>query len=136
MKIQEYETCPSDSNNFVSGIGLTFKKGWKKQRIEVNVVNSYNVNVGCGADSVAHCLGAGSLELVIDGVKHIVGGDYTFKDGTGRIVVFNTFHQCKSFLLVQESIVFIVLDFNACRHYSNSNCCPTRYSTIINTTRL
>lgn len=94
MKVQRYDSCPSHSDNFVSGVGLTFKKGWKKQRIEVNVVDSHNVDAGCGADTEVHCLGSGSLELIIDGVKHIVGGDYTFKDGTGRVVVFNTFHQC------------------------------------------
>jgi len=94
MKIQQYESCPSDPVNFVSAVGLTFTKGSKKRRIEISVSNAYNVNVGCGANSVAHCLGAGSLELLIDGVKHVVGGDYTFKDGTGRIVAFNTFYHC------------------------------------------
>jgi hypothetical protein len=95
MKIQHYESCPSDANNFVSAVGLTFMEGSKKRRIEVNVANAYNVGVGCGADAVSHCLGFGSLELLIDGLKHVVGGEYTFKDGTGRIVAFNTYYPCK-----------------------------------------
>ncbi|KAI2489036.1 hypothetical protein MHU86_25559 [Fragilaria crotonensis] len=67
MKIQQYESCPSDPVNFVSAVGLTFTKGSKKRRIEISVSNAYN---------------------------HVVGGDYTFKDGTGRIVAFNTFYHC------------------------------------------
>jgi hypothetical protein len=88
---QYYEKCPTDSNNFISGIGLTIGE----RKVQVNVANPYNVNVGCASDTHEHCLGGGSLELIIDGVKHVVGGDYTFKDGTGRIIAFNTYHQCK-----------------------------------------
>lgn len=95
MKLQTYESCPEHSNNFLSGVGMTFfKKGSSRKRIEVSVTNPYNVGVGCGGLSLSHCLGAGSLELVIDGVKHLIGGDYKFHDGTGRVVAFNTFHQC------------------------------------------
>ena len=94
MRIQSYENCPSDSNSFVSGVGLSFKTGSSERNMEVSVPNPYNVNVGCGAGSKEYCLGAGSLEMTIDGVKHIVGGDYTFKDGTGRIIAFNTFRAC------------------------------------------
>jgi hypothetical protein len=88
---QYYEKCPKDSNNFISGVGVTI--GTRK--LQVIVANPYNVDVGCASDTNKHCLGGGSLELIIDGVKHVVGGDYTFKDGTGRIIAFNTYHQCK-----------------------------------------
>eukprot|EP00545_Synedropsis_sp_CCMP1620_P003609 CAMPEP_0119026834 /NCGR_PEP_ID=MMETSP1176-20130426/36126_1 /TAXON_ID=265551 /ORGANISM="Synedropsis recta cf, Strain CCMP1620" /LENGTH=272 /DNA_ID=CAMNT_0006982639 /DNA_START=51 /DNA_END=866 /DNA_ORIENTATION=- len=96
MKLQTYESCPEHSSNiFLSGVGLTFlKKGTTRKRIQINVVNPYNVDVGCGGLPVSHCLGAGTLELVIDGVKHVVGGDFKFHDGTGRIIAFNTFYQC------------------------------------------
>ena len=94
MRIQSYETCPSDSNTFVSGVGLSFKTATSERNIEVAVPNPYHVHVGCGAGSKEYCLGAGSLELIIDGDKHVIGGDYTFKDGTGRIIAFNTFHAC------------------------------------------
>jgi hypothetical protein len=91
MRTQVFENCPADSNNFISGVGFSIDN----RKIQVNVVNVYNVDVGCGSGAEKHCLGAGSLELIIDGVKHTFGGDYTFKDGSGRIVAFNTYHQCK-----------------------------------------
>ena len=95
MKINSYETCPAHSNTFVSGAGFTyFDNGKITKRIEVNVVNNYNVDVGCGQDETKNCLGAGSLELIIDGVKHVVGGDYHTNDGMARITAFNTFYQC------------------------------------------
>ena len=92
MRTQVFENCPADSNNFISGVGFTIGN----RKIQVNVVNAYNVDVGCGTGTEQHCLGSGSLELIVDGVKHSLGGDYTFKDGSGRIVAFNTYHQCKS----------------------------------------
>jgi hypothetical protein len=91
MRTQVFENCPADSNNFISGVGFTIGN----RKVEVNVVNAYNVDVGCGSGNEQHCLGSGSLELIIDGAKHTFGGDYSFKDGTGRIVAFNTYHQCK-----------------------------------------
>lgn len=95
LRINQYDTCPEDSNTFVSGAGFAFfKNGEISTNIEVSVVNPYNVDVGCGSTESKNCLGAGSLELVIDGVKHLVGGDYKTKDSTARITAFNTFHQC------------------------------------------
>jgi hypothetical protein len=63
-----------DMDSFVSGVLNFFTAGRKARRIEVHVANPYNVNVGCG-EGTTNCLGAGSLELIIDGVKHVVGGD-------------------------------------------------------------
>lgn len=96
MKINGYDNCPENSNTFVSGAGFTFfdDEGMVAKRIEVNVVNVYDIDVGCGLDETKSCLGAGSLELVIDGKKHTVGGDYKTEDGMARITAFNTFHQC------------------------------------------
>lgn len=97
MRISEYETCPSHSNTFVSGASFTFhdKKNKKSHNIEINVVNEYNVDVGCGSGP-ASCLGAGSLEMMIDGKKQLYGGNYAFgKNGAGgEILAFNTFYQC------------------------------------------
>eukprot|EP00545_Synedropsis_sp_CCMP1620_P013223 CAMPEP_0119003846 /NCGR_PEP_ID=MMETSP1176-20130426/796_1 /TAXON_ID=265551 /ORGANISM="Synedropsis recta cf, Strain CCMP1620" /LENGTH=1092 /DNA_ID=CAMNT_0006955483 /DNA_START=39 /DNA_END=3317 /DNA_ORIENTATION=+ len=95
MKINSYETCPAHSDTFVSGAGFRFLKNGKTTKsIEVNVVNPYDVNVGCGSDDIKNCLGAGSLELIIDGEKHVVGGDYKTKDGLARITAFNTYYPC------------------------------------------
>ena len=95
MRLQSHDTCPGNSNNFVTGVGLTFvKQGQYNKQIEVTIGNHYSVDVGCGGMSMSHCLGAGSLEVVIDGKRHVVGGDYKFHDGTGRIVAFNTFYPC------------------------------------------
>lgn len=71
MKINGYDNCPENSNTFVSGAGFTFfdDEGMVAKRIEVNVVNVYDIDVGCGLDETKSCLGAGSLELVIDGKK-------------------------------------------------------------------
>jgi hypothetical protein len=91
LRTQAYENCPAESNTFISGVGINIMN----RMIEVNVVNPYSVGVGCGSEAEQNCLGGGSLELIIDGVKHVIGGDYTFKDGSGRIVAFNTYHQCK-----------------------------------------
>jgi hypothetical protein len=96
MELQTYKNCPYHADNFVSGVGFTFynRKGKAQKKVKVNVVNPQRgVNIGCGKGS-ANCLGSGSLEVIIDGVKHVTGGDYKFKDGGGRIVAFNTFYQC------------------------------------------
>jgi hypothetical protein len=96
MELQTYNSCPEHADNFVAGVGLTFfdKKGKAEKQVKVKVVNPQGgVNVGCGGGS-ANCLGFGSLEIEIDGVVHVTGGDYKFKDGAGRIVAFNTFYQC------------------------------------------
>ena len=61
--------------------------------IEINVANENHVNVGYGA-AAKSCLGDGSLEILIDGKKIGSGGDFTFEDGTGRILTFNIFYQC------------------------------------------
>ena len=62
-------------------------------KIAVNVVNEFGVQTGCGMEAT-NCLGNGSLELVIDDKKYLYPGDYHFKDGTGRVVAFNTFYEC------------------------------------------
>ena len=99
MKIQEYEECPADANEYVSGVGFTvFKKTLTGKRtpahkIAVNVVNEFGVQTGCGTDST-NCLANGSLELVIDDKKYLYPGDYQFKDGTGRVIAFNTYYEC------------------------------------------
>ena len=98
MKINEYDNCPADSNKFVGGVGFTLFKNGKKGRkpahkIAVNVVNEFGVQTGCGTDST-NCLANGSLELIIDDKKFVYPGDYQFKDGTGRVVAFNTYYEC------------------------------------------
>ena len=103
MKIQRFEGCPHKSDSFITGVGLTVFKDPARgiprdHRVEVNVVNEYNVNVGCGhhwkknADS--NCLGMGSLELVIDGVKVVMTRDHKFNDGSGSVTAFNTIPSC------------------------------------------
>ena len=100
MKIHQYDGCPSDSNTFVSGVGFTlFKKNRltgarvPAHQVAVNVVNEWGTSTGCGTEAT-NCLGNGSLELVIDDKKYLYPGDYQFKDGTGRVVAFNTFFEC------------------------------------------
>jgi hypothetical protein len=96
--IQQYETCPAHSDSFGSGVGLNFfTAGCKARRVKVNVANPYDVNVGC-SDETTNCLGSG--------VSHIVGGDYTFKDGSGHILAYNTFHQCSWKWYIIVSIIF------------------------------
>jgi hypothetical protein len=96
MGLETYKGCPKHADNFVAGVGFTFfdKKGKADKRVKVKVLNPHGgVNVGCGGGS-ANCLGFGSLEIEIDGVAHVTGGDYEFMDGGGRIVAFNTFYEC------------------------------------------
>ena len=95
MRISEYETCPKNSDTFVSGAGFTFfdKKRRESHKLEINVVNEYNVDIGCGREGFP-CLGAGSLELILDGTKIVTGGNCKFSDGSGKILAFNTFYQC------------------------------------------
>lgn len=98
MRIQEYEECPAESNKFVSGVGFSlFKKGQFGRQIShqivVNVVNEHMVQTGCGTEAT-NCLGNGSLELIIDGKKFVYPGDYQFKDGSGRVIAFNTYYEC------------------------------------------
>jgi hypothetical protein len=110
LRTQEFENCPPESNTFISGVGMNIMN----RMIEVNVVNPYSVGVGCGSEGEQNCLGGGSLELIIDGVKHVTGGDYTFKDGSGRIVAFNTYHQCK--YSNSSTYVCIFIYMHACMH--------------------
>ena len=96
MRISEYDSCPAESNAFVTAAAFSFfDDAGKARTVEVNVVNEYNTNVGCGhgADK-KNCLGDGSIEIVIDGKKTSFGGDYKFLDGSGRILAFNTFSEC------------------------------------------
>jgi hypothetical protein len=100
MRIHTFDGCPVDSNKFTTGVGFNFFDAEKKttRKIEINVViNEFNVDVGCGSDSAKNCLGAGSLEMTIDGKKYIMPGEYSLDEddkSTDRIVAFNTFHQC------------------------------------------
>ena len=98
MRIQEYEQCPADSNKFVSGVGFTvFRKTpfgrTPAHKIAVNVVNEWGTSTGCGTGAT-NCLGNGSLELMIDDKKFVYPGDYQFKDGSGRVIAFNTYLEC------------------------------------------
>ena len=91
MKVQKFETCPEESDTFITGVGLsTF--GDIPHRIEINVVNINDNNVGCGFEG--NCLGYGSLELAIDGKKILNPQDYHFQDGSGRVIAYNTFFPC------------------------------------------
>ena len=90
MRISEFETCPEHSNKFVTG--AAFSVGGHV--VEISVVNEYNVDIGCGSNGL-NCLGAGSLEIVIDGVKTNHGGDFKLNHGKDiRVLAFNTFYQC------------------------------------------
>lgn len=95
MKVSQFEGCPTGSDAFCSGAAFTFfdSKKRKTRMIEINVVNEHHVDIGCGA-AAKSCLGDGSLEILIDGKKIGSGGDFTFEDGTGRVLAFNTFYQC------------------------------------------
>jgi hypothetical protein len=99
MRLQSYEKCPKYGNNFVSGFGLTLYKNRKPtNRIDVNVINPYGVfplDSSCGDLKQKHCLASGSLEVSIDQKRYVVGGDYRFVDGSGRVMVFNTNYNCK-----------------------------------------
>jgi len=95
MKVSQFEGCPTGSDAFCSGAAFTFFDSEKRKTrmIEINVVNEHHVDIGCGA-AAKSCLGDGSLEILIDGKKINSGGDFTFEDGTGRVLAFNTFYQC------------------------------------------
>ena len=97
MKTQKFDGCPAGSDTFLTGVGLTVF-GTKKHQVEINVVNPYTVNTGCGNDANKAndygCLGAGSLELVIDGHKVVQSVDMPFDDNTGRVIAFNTIAKC------------------------------------------
>jgi hypothetical protein len=97
MRTQKFEGCPVGSDTFLTGIGLTVF-GTKKHQVEINVVNPYTVNAGCGNEANKifdyGCLGAGSLELVIDGHKIVQSIDMPFDDNTGRVIAFNTIGKC------------------------------------------
>jgi hypothetical protein len=99
MKTQKFDGCPVGSDTFLTGVGLTvFGTRDKKHQVEINVVNPYTVNAGCGNEAVKAndygCLGAGSLELVIDGHKVVQSVDMPFDDNTGRVIAFNTIGKC------------------------------------------
>lgn len=99
MRIHEFDECPADSNKFTTGVGFKFidEKTKKKREILINVVNEKSIDIGCG-DGSPVCLGAGSLEMVIDGKKVVAPGEYKLDDGddksTNRVIAFNTFYQC------------------------------------------
>ena len=97
MKIQKFDGCPLGSDTFLTGVGLTVF-GTNKHQVEINVVNPYSVNAGCGNEAVKAndygCLGAGSLELVIDGHKVVQSVDVPFDDNSGRVIAFNTIGKC------------------------------------------
>ena len=100
MKISEFEGCPADSNKFVTGLGLSVYDAKKKavHNIEINVVNEHQVYIGCGTNDDKEndfgCLGAGSLELVIDGKKETRSVDHAFPDGSGSVLAYNTISSC------------------------------------------
>ena len=76
-----------------------FKHGKKKEHsIEINIVNEHQTDIGCqtkdGQKTYEGCLGAGSLELVIDGRKITHAIDHSFADGSGRVVAYNTVSAC------------------------------------------
>lgn len=85
MKTQKFEGCPEGAETFLTGVGLTiFGKNKKIHQIEINVVNPYTINAGCGNDADKAndygCLGAGSLELILDGHKIVQSIDMPFDD--------------------------------------------------------
>ena len=99
MKIEQFEGCPSGADKFVTGVGISVfdnknPKGKPLHTIEVNVANAHSVNTGCGLslikDNDYGCLGAGSLELVVDGKKTVRSIDYGFEDKLGRVIAYNT----------------------------------------------
>jgi hypothetical protein len=98
MKTQKFDECPVGSDTFLTGVGLTVFGTTKKHQVEINVVNPYTVNTGCGNEANKAndygCLGAGSLELVIDGHKVVQSVDMPFDDNTGRVIAFNTIGMC------------------------------------------
>ena len=98
MKTQKFDGCPMGSDTFLTGVGLTVFGTTKTHQVEINVVNPYTVNSGCGnevnKDFDYGCLGAGSLELVIDGHKVVQSIDMPFDDNTGRVIAFNTIGKC------------------------------------------
>jgi hypothetical protein len=95
MQLTHFEDCPANSYSFSSGAAFNFfdEKKQKKRGIEINVVNEHHVDIGCGSGPKA-CLGAGSLQILLDGVKIVTGGDYQFEDKSGRVIAFNTFYPC------------------------------------------
>ena len=99
MKVQKFEECPNHSDTFITGVGMSvFGKHGKKHAIEVNVVNEFNTDIGCGnvADKTNDysCLGAGSLQIIIDGHKIVQTIDHVFDDNSGRVTAFNTIAKC------------------------------------------
>ena len=100
MKITEFEGCPADSNKFVTGLGLTVfdkKTGNPLHQIEAAVANEHSVDTGCGFAAEKgndySCLGAGSLELIIDGRKVTHSIDMPLSNG-GTILAYNTIASC------------------------------------------
>lgn len=93
MRVHKFDTCPLKSDTFTTGVGFSFFDKQRKayRQIEISVVNERNVDVGCAAQET--CLGAGSLEMIIDGVKHTAPGNFN-RDEKTQILAFNTFHQC------------------------------------------
>eukprot|EP00543_Licmophora_paradoxa_P013787 CAMPEP_0202473872 /NCGR_PEP_ID=MMETSP1360-20130828/92077_1 /ASSEMBLY_ACC=CAM_ASM_000848 /TAXON_ID=515479 /ORGANISM="Licmophora paradoxa, Strain CCMP2313" /LENGTH=656 /DNA_ID=CAMNT_0049100955 /DNA_START=50 /DNA_END=2023 /DNA_ORIENTATION=- len=105
MKVNQFEGCPGGSDKFTTGFGLTVfgdgpdgKNTRSLHNIEINVVNEHSTGTGCGFEphkaNDYGCLGAGSLEIMIDGHKVSRSIDTELKDGSGRVIAFNTISSC------------------------------------------
>lgn len=72
MRVTEFEGCPSHRNAVSSAAAAAYtyfdSKKQATRKVEINVVNKYNVDVGCTLDA-PHCLGVGALEIILDRVK-------------------------------------------------------------------
>jgi len=101
MKVNKFEGCPKESDKFTTGFGLSLydpNNGQPTHKIEVNVVNEHSTGTGCGFESHKPndygCLGAGSLEIIVDGSKITQSVDYEFEDKSGHIIAYNTIASC------------------------------------------
>jgi hypothetical protein len=97
MKTQMYETCPNHSNNFITGVGFSFfdPNGKKEREIEVRTwSNQTKSTLVVAALTLRRTALEQSLNIVLDSVKIVTGGDFKFNDGSGWILAFNAFHEC------------------------------------------
>uniref|UniRef100_A0A7S4JTY2 VWFD domain-containing protein n=1 Tax=Odontella aurita TaxID=265563 RepID=A0A7S4JTY2_9STRA len=105
MKFHEFEGCAAEADMFVTGVTVGLRERHRiAHSVVIRVRDENSFFPGCDFDDDEEeendaCLGAGSLEIVLDGETITKPGDYFARASTPsssaiRVVAYNTYAAC------------------------------------------